>query len=707
MMTRVALSHLIEVGHPYPLGAQVTKKGVNFAVYSPHAQRIELCFFDENDEQTAAYTLPVRSGDVWHGLVTHAQPGQRYGYRVYGDFAPTQGFWFNPNKVILDPYAQEISGPIVSNRYLFAHDITVPGEIVMDKHDNAKHIPKSIVPGRRYFEWTSERPSIEWRETILYEMHVKGFTQTNPDIPEDLRGTYLAVAHPASIEHLKRLGITTVELMPCFAFMSESRLTEMGLSNYWGYNPALFLAPEPRYAKNDAVLEFKTMVNALHSAGIEVVLDVVYNHTAESGMLGVVIANKGLHAREFYRYHPQDFTHYIDNSGCGNSVDTHHAYALKLVMDSMRHWVNEYHIDGFRFDLAASLGREQWDYSRDATFFKAIHQDPILSHVKLIAEPWDIGRHGYQLGNFPDEWYECNDKYRDTIRRFWKGDLGVTADFATRLMGSNDVFRKGTMHYSTSVNYITYHDGFTLHDLVSYNHRHNEANKEYNLDGHGNNLSCNYGVEGETDDVKINALRQKQKRNFIATLMLSQGAVHFLGGDEMSRTQKGNNNAYCQDNEISWFNWQKRDPLLEAFVQQMIALRKSSSLFNDLLLQDQQANASPFTSDAVHWYRADGYNMEIKDWQNPSNQCLAMLLSSDIKNPAANLHLCDDYYLIMFNASGQDIEFILPANPISGWVTLCDTARNDGLLPEEPILSKGVYHMVGKSVVVLGRASQK
>jgi len=704
MMTRVSPVMGVETGKSFPLGIEVQQGGVNFAVYSPDAHGIEVCFFDEYENEIGRHRLPARTGDTWHGFIEGIRPGQKYGYRVHGPFEPLQARWFNPNKVIIDPYAPEISAPIVPNKFMFSHDIRVQGEIVMDEHDNARHIPKGLIPNGHYFEWTSERPHISWRETIIYELHPKGFTMKNMDIPEDIRGTYLGLAHPASIAHLRKLGITSVELLPCFAFMAESRLPELGLTNYWGYNPALFFAPEPRYAKKDAVVEFKTMVNALHEAGIEVILDVVYNHTAESGMLGAVISNKGLHAREFYRYLDDDYTHYIDNSGCGNSVNSHNPYALKLILDSMRHWMSEYKIDGFRFDLAASLGREKWDFTPEASFFKAIMQDPILSTGKLIAEPWDIGRHGYQLGHFPEHWYECNDKFRDTVRRFWKGDHGLLGDFATRLMGSSDVFHKGSTRYSASVNYVTYHDGYTLHDLVSYNNRHNEANKEHNLDGHGNNLSRNYGVEGETVDVKILALRAKQKRNIIATMMMSQGAIHFLGGDEMGRTQKGNNNAYCQDNDISWFQWADRDSKLETFTQQIISLRKSSALFNNLVLKDQQSYQSPFSSDEVHWYRQDGYSMEIKDWHDPKLQVFAMLLSTDIKNPAVNLHLCDEYYLVLFNATEEDVEFTLPANPISGWVSLCDTARNEGLQPEEPMYAKDRYLMMSQSMVVLGKA---
>lgn len=705
MMTRYNETHNVEAGRAFPLGLAVDNGAVNFAVYSPAALGIDVCFFDKDDKQTGKYRLPARTGDIWHGRIADVKPGQRYGFRAHGTFNPTEGLWFNPHKVLIDPYAQEISAPIEPNNLMFAYDTRISGDIVLDKRDNAICIPKAVVPHGHHFEWKASRPHTNWRETIVYELHVKGFSKKNPDVPEDIRGTYLGLAHPASVNHLKKLGITSIEILPCFAFMSENRLSDLELTNYWGYNPALFFAPEPRYAKKDAVVEFKTMVNAMHEAGIEVILDVVYNHTAEGGFLGPSISNKGLHAREFYRHFDNDYTHYIDNSGCGNSVNSHNPYVLRMVMDSMRHWMTEYHVDGFRFDLAASMGREKWDFSPESAFFKTIAQDPILSTAKLIAEPWDIGRGGYQLGRFPEQWYECNDKFRDTVRRFWKGDHGVTGDFATRLMGSSDVFHKGSLRYSATVNYITYHDGFTLHDLVSYNNRHNEANMERNLDGHGNNLSYNYGYEGPTKDKDIIAIRDQQKRNLIATMMLSQGAIHFLGGDEMGRTQNGNNNAYCQDNDISWVQWADRDTKLEAFTRQIISLRKSSSLFNDLVLKDQQTFQSPFSSDEVHWYRSDGKPMEIKNWHDPSMQVFAVLLSSNVENPIDNLDACDEYYLILFNASTEDSSFVMPSNPKAGWKSLCDTARNDGLQTEKAALVKTEYKLLARSVVVLGKGS--
>lgn len=693
----------ILAGASYPLGVSVTDQGSNVAVYSPAATAIEVCFFDESDIETARYRLWARTGDIWHGFIADMHAGQRYGFRAQGPFEPTAGLWFNPNKVLLDPYAYEITRPIESHDSLYSFDQGVTEHLTLDETDNAPFVPKSVVPTLDAYTWRSQQPTIAWRDTVLYEVHVKGFTQRHPDVPEELRGTYLGLAHESSIAHIKSLGITSVELMPCFAFMSEPRLKNLGLTNYWGYNPALFFAPEPRYAKDNAVHEFKVLVNALNEAGIEVILDVVYNHTAEGGFLGPTLSNKGLHAKEYYRSFDDDPAHYIDNSGCGNSVNSHNTHVLRMILDSMRHWMSEYHVSGFRFDLAASLGREHCDYSNEAAFFKAIAQDPILCRGKMIAEPWDIGRGGYQVGNFPEQWYECNDKFRDTVRRFWKGDHGMIGDFATRLMGSSDVFQKGTIRRSASVNYVAYHDGFTLHDLVSYNQRHNEANMERNLDGHGNNLSYNYGEEGPSQDPDIIQLRRQQKRNMLATLMLSQGAIHLLAGDEFGRTQQGNNNAYCQDNDLSWLQWAERDEALEKFTSQLIGLRQSSSLFRDLLLIDQQNEALPFSSDEVHWYRPDGHLMEIKDWHEPSFQSFGVLLSTRLVDPEHEFTQCDAYYLVLFNASDRDVTFKMPFSPEAGWAVLCDTARNDGLIsPETPKIQQS-FSLLAHSVVVLGK----
>lgn len=694
----------LEPGHPFPLGAHPGDNGCNFAVFSPQATRVLLCFFDGQD-QPWGEPLPLhRTGDIWHGYVPHLAPQTRYGYRAEGEFKPGLGALFNPNKLLLDPYAVALSGPFEPNRSLYAHDASDLTCLKPCPMDSAAQVPKGLTPAPDDFDWQNSRaPKTPWPDTVIYEAHVKGFSQLNPAVPEHLRGTYLGFAHEASVAHLQSLGVTAVQLMPCFAIMSEPRLPNLGLTNYWGYNPVSFFAPDPRYAVDDAVTEFKTLVRALHQAGIEVIMDVVYNHTAESDLLGPSVSQKGLHGPWFYRHQQGDFSHFIDNTGCGNSVNLHEEVTLQLVMDSLRHWLQTYRVDGFRFDLAAALGREEWDFSSRAAFFMACNQDPVIRHSKLIAEPWDIGRGGYQLGNFPANWYECNDRFRDTLRRFWRADMGVMPELANVLMGSRDVLNKNAHSSSTSLNYVTYHDGFTLHDLVSYNDRHNAANQERNLDGHGNNLSFNWGAEGETGDANILAHRQQIKRNMLATLLLSQGAVHLLGGDELNRTQQGNNNAYCQDNEISWVHWDQKDGPFQRFIAQCIGIRQSSTLFRNLVFDAPAHSNAPVTTDAVHWYRNDGYAMEIRDWQNPHTRCLGILLSTDIRNPAINLHRCEEYYLLMLNSGGHDCTFTLPANPHSGWKVEFDTARNEGLKPEQTERIRRDYELKPHSLVLLSR----
>ena len=707
MITRVNPDSRMETGKAYPMGAHARDGGVNFAVYSPHARNIMLCLFDEQDTETQCLSLPARSGDIWHGFLPDLPPGTCYGFRAEGEFEPDRGLLFNPNKLLVDPYAKALSRPFEPHPSLYAHDTNDLSALKPSNQDSAPHLPKALTPGTDTFDWQGiPQPDTPWPQTVIYEVHVKGFTQQNSDIPKHLRGTYLGMAHEASISYLKNLGVTAVQLMPCLAFMSEPRLADLKLVNYWGYNPANFFSPDPRYAVKDAVNEFKTLVRSLHQAGIEVILDVVYNHTAEGNLLGPMLSHKGLHGPQFYRHQPENFSHFIDTTGCGNTVDVHQLYPLTLVMDSLRHWLNEYQVDGFRFDLAATLGREAWDFSNQSAFFKAVSQDPVIRHCKLIAEPWDIGRGGYQLGQFPEQWYECNDRYRDTLRRFWKGDAGTLPEFATRLMGSRDLLKKGSRSYSTSLNYVTYHDGFTLEDLVSYNQRHNSANQERNLDGHDNNLSYNWGSEGATTNPDLIAQRRQIKRNLMASLLLSQGAVHLLGGDEIGRTQKGNNNAYCQDNPISWFDWSRPDTQLHAFIQQCIDIRNSSTLFHDLVFSTEQLIEEPATTDKVHWYRGDGYAMEIKDWQDPENRSLGILLSSDIDNPAINLHLCPEYYLILVNAGQRDMVFTLPSNPVTGWERLFDTALNDGLKEKTPARIRTSYTLKAHSLALLSRCGQ-
>lgn len=570
----------LQPGKPYPLGASRQDEGINFAVYSPQARRLELCLFDAEGRQRCV-DLPGRSGDVWHGWVPGLGGGHRYGFRSHGDNQPDRGLCFNPAKLLIDPYAQALSAPVEPHSSLY------PGQEAIDSADA---VPKALTPSADDFDWhNSPRPNTPWSKTVLYEVHVKGFSQQNPAIPAELRGTYLGLAHPASLAHLTALGITAVQLMPCFAFMTERRLAEMGLHNYWGYNPVAWFAPEPSYAVNDAVTEFKTMVRALHQAGLEVIMDVVYNHSAEANQQGPLLNLKGLANGDLYRHpehHPGD---YLDFTGCHNSLDISHPATLQLVMDSLRHWRRHYRIDGFRFDLAVSLGRDPEAFSSQAAFFRTLYQEPTLAGCKLIAEPWDLGPDGYRVGQFPDGWVECNDFYRDVMRRFWRGDGGQLSGFIEAFAGSAARYRGG----SQSLNLVTYHDGFTLADLVSYQQRHNLANGEDNRDGHGDNASCNWGAEGPTDDPNIQAQRRRSQRNLLATLLLTPGPVHLLGGDEIGRSQAGNNNAYCQDNALSWFNWADPDNDLAVFVRDCIALRRE--------LEPVLSNRS-----AWQWLLADG-----------------------------------------------------------------------------------------------------
>ncbi|MCS3457444.1 glycogen operon protein [Aeromonas sp. BIGb0405] len=659
----------IEKGSGQRLGAWLDETGCQFCVWAPQAERVELCLYDEQEQETACLVLPGQRGQYRFGHVSGIGAGQRYGYRLYGE--PQDGLLFDGDKLLIDPYARGLSRPLRWDAESY-------------EGDSAAMQAKSVVV-RDDFDWQGvTKPTISPAQTLIYEAHVKGFTKLHPAIPEAERGTYLGLCHPLMLTHLKSLGISSLQLMPVAAFMAEPRLEDLGLTNYWGYNPVAFFAPEPRYAVRDAVTEFKTMVRELHRAGIEVILDVVYNHTAESGFDGPVLSFKGLDNSGYYSFEPgahgPDFNRYANVTGCGNSVNLDHPNSLRLVLDALRYWVTEMQVDGFRFDLAVTLGREAGEFEPMGAFFKALLADPVLAGVKLIAEPWDIGPFGYRLGQFPSQWQEINDRYRDTVRAFWRGDGGKMADLATRLMGSRDLFPKNWRSPHTSINYLCYHDGFTLEDLVSYNQRHNQANGEDNRDGHGNNLSSNHGVEGPTLDPRISSLRLQQKRNLIATLLLSQGTPHFLGGDEMGRSQLGNNNAYCQDNQISWVNWQWRpeDERLLAFTRQMVALRASSEVFSNLRLCDDSWNGAQEHCHRVDWYHPDGHPLTDQDWQAPMGQAFAMDIGS--------LDEEGERWLVLFNASGYDIQFRLPP-PGEGmeWVQTIDTATNDGLpfLPDD------------------------
>ncbi|HKW82351.1 MAG TPA: glycogen debranching protein GlgX, partial [Burkholderiaceae bacterium] len=565
-------------GHPYPRGATWDGMGVNFALFSEHAERVELCLFDASGRnEISRLVLREQTDQVFHGYLPQARPGQLYGYRVYGPYRPNDGHRFNGNKLLLDPYARNIVGSIRWHDALFGYRVgSAQGDLSFDRRDSSPYLPrcKVIEPA---FSWGDDRrPAVPWHETVIYELHVGGFTRTHPDVPPALRGTYAGLTCAPVIEWFKRLGVTTVELMPVHSFLDDRHLVERGLRNYWGYNTIGYFAAEHRYSASGKVAEFKTMVRALHEAGIEVLLDVVYNHTAEGNELGPTLAFRGIDNAAYYRLAPDAPRHYQDFTGCGNTLNMQHPRVLQLLMDSLRYWVTEMHVDGFRFDLASALARELHAVDRLSAFFDALGQDPVLSRVKLIAEPWDLGSGGYQVGNFPVGWAEWNDKYRDTMRAYWKGEGGVIGEFAQRLTGSSDLYNRSSRRPYASINFVAAHDGFTLADLVSYNDKHNEANGEDNRDGHNHNLSWNCGAEGPTDDPAVRALRSRQQRNLIATLLLSQGVPMLLAGDEAGRTQHGNNNAYCQDNPISWFDWslgQEQQALL-AFTRRLLALRE-------------------------------------------------------------------------------------------------------------------------------------
>jgi glycogen operon protein len=677
-------------GSPHRLGATIEDSGCNFAVHCPNADGIELCLFDPvTEEQVAVISMPAKTGKIWHCFVQDMQVGQLYGYRILGENHAHMGLQFDRQKLLIDPYAKALNRPLVWDEILYKGDsqAMVSKAIVVDSKSNLELVKK---------------PQIALDQTVIYEAHVKGLTRLHPDVPDEYKGKFLGICQPCIIEHIKALGISAIQLMPVAAFMPEAYITNKGLTNYWGYNPINYFSPDPRYVVDDGVSEFKTMVNALHEAGIEVILDVVYNHTAESGFDGPLLSFKGFDNSSCYlfernEYGAIDYAKYVNNSGCGNSVNTAFPYVLKMVMDALRYWVTEMGVDGFRFDLAASLGRDPYEFSTLSSFFRTIRQDPILSSVKLIAEPWDIGHGGYRLGQFPSNWLECNDKYRDTVRAFWRGDKGHTSDFATRLLGSRDVFPKEARSILTSVNNVSYHDGFTMHDLVSYAERHNQANGEQNRDGHGHNVSANYGFEGPTSDTKINAMRERQKRNLFATLMLSQGIPHVLGGDELSRSQQGNNNAYCQDNTISWLDWglneTKQDFL--TFCQQAIALRKSSEMLNHLNLKDDNYLVG-HNVEKIYWYRPDGERKLQDDWQDHNNQAFAV----ELRGSNQPVNVSYEHWLLVFNASDHDVRFHLPElGEKTGWKTMLDT-RYAKWSEQPDVLIKQVHIQSFRSIAV-------
>lgn len=663
-------------GSPQPLGATWTGDGVNFAVFSSGATRVELCLYDASGaREVARLELTERTGHVWHGFLPqpHGVPGLLYGWRVHGPYAPAYGQRYNPNKLLLDPYARALGGQFIWDDALLGETIE-NGVAQPDPRDSGpfNHKAKVIDPS---FDWGDDRPpAIPWRDTVIYELHVKGFTKRHPRIPEELRGTYLGLAHPHAIEHLKHLGITAVELMPVQAFVPERFLVERGMVNYWGYSTLAWFAPALQYALNDPVHEFKTMVKALHAAGIEVILDVVFNHTVEGNELGPTLNLRGLDNAAYYKLEPGDLSKYVSRTGTGNTVSIGHSAVRDLVIQCMRYWVEEMHVDGFRFDLAAVLGRENGRFRADSSFFKAVAADPALRYVKLIAEPWDIGVDGYQLGRFPSNWAEWNDLYRDTMRGFWRGNPGILGSFAERFAGSSDLFRNSGRRPTSSINYVACHDGFTLYDVTAYNEKHNEANLENNQDGHNHNLSWNCGIEGVTEDPTVLELRERQVRNLLATLLLSQGVPMLQAGDEFGRTQFGNNNAYCQDNEISWIDWTQaaRRNWLVAFVRQLLVLRRSApGLRRDTFLKG--ARQMDREHKDVSWRHPNGHELTAADWHDPEARAIGVLIGHAFSDPhgTPNGHL-----LFLCNAGSEAVDFKVPA-PTTGavWHVIFDTSR--------------------------------
>jgi glycogen operon protein len=673
-------------GRPYPLGATVDGRGTNFALFSEHAEKVELCLFNSPDDEHEAERIVLREQTdmVWHGYLPGVVAGQLYGYRVYGPYAPHEGHRFNPNKVLFDPYAKAIGRQVRWGDELFGYRIGDPEEdLSFDERDNAAKAPLAAVADPA-FTWGDESPpAIPWNETIIYECHVKGFTYLHPDIPEPLRGTYAGLASEPAIRYLKELGVNAVELLPIHHHVNGRHLIDQGLTNYWGYDTLAYFAPDLRYvsaaAPLEAMREFKGMVAGLHAAGIEVILDVVYGHTCEGNHMGPTLALRGIDNSAYYRVVADNPRYYMDYTGCGNTLNMMQPKVLQLIMDSLRYWVTEMRVDGFRFDQASVLARELHDVDRLGAFFDIIHQDPILSQVKLIAEPWDLGEQGYQVGNFPVGWTEWNGKYRDTGRRFWKGDGGVLSEVATRLCGSSDLYEHaGRLPYA-SINFITCHDGFTLHDLVSYNEKHNEANGEDNRDGIDENLSWNCGAEGPTDDPAIIALREQQKRNFLAYLMVSQGVPMICGGDEVSRTQFGNNNAYCQDNEVSWLNWdldERRQALL-AFAQRVIAFRAAHpSLHRRRFFQDRNIRGAE--TKEIMWVRSDGAEMTDEEWTGGWVRTLGLRLSGEHLDMVDENGepIKDDTLFILMNSHHEPVSFArAAADDKTVWELAFDTAR--------------------------------
>ncbi|EOR95170.1 Glycogen debranching enzyme [Arcticibacter svalbardensis MN12-7] len=672
-------------GSPFPLGATWDGNGINFALHAENAEGVDLCLFNSTDDlaEDIKIRLKERSHHVWHVYIPDLKPGQLYGYRVYGPYDPQNGHRFNPNKLLIDPYAKAIAGTIQWHNSLFGYEMGHPdADLSFSSEDSAAYIPKSVVIDP-HFNWEDDKaPNIPYHKSIIYETHVKGFTKLHPDIPENIRGTYAALGHPVTIKYLIDLGITAIELMPVHHFVSDAYLADKGLYNYWGYNSIGFFAPDVRYSGSgvlgEQVTEFKQMVKEFHKAGIEVILDVVYNHTAEGNQLGPTLSFKGIDNASYYRLMEDDARYYKDYTGTGNTLNARLPVVLRLMMDSLRYWITEMHIDGFRFDLASTLARELHDVDRLGSFFDIIHQDPLISQVKLIAEPWDIGEGGYQVGKFPAGWGEWNGKYRDCLRDYWRGAESMLAEFAERFTGSSDLYKDDYRRPTASINFITAHDGFTLNDLVSYNEKHNEANGEDNNDGESNNSSWNCGVEGPTDDVLINELRERQKRNLLTSLFLSQGVPMLVAGDEMSRTQGGNNNAYCQDNEVSWLNWPQADQSLLNFTKKLIHLRKNHPVFR----RRRWFTGLPFKGiglEDIAWFLPKGIEMPDENWGHDFAKSLGVFLNGNAIRSVGpkGEKIIDDSFYVIFNAHYEPLNFVLPEEKYGKeWTKVLDTHEN-------------------------------
>ncbi|WP_433720208.1 glycogen debranching protein GlgX [Actinoplanes sp. CA-051413] len=696
-------------GHRYPLGATYDGTGTNFAIFSEVAEAVELCLFDPSGNERKVQ-LHEQDAFVWHAYLPGVEPGQRYGYRVYGPYDPSRGLRCNPHKLLLDPYARAVDADIAWHPSLYAYDFDNPDE--MSDLDSAPHMAKGVVVNP-YFDWGNDRrPDIPYHHSVIYETHVKGLTERHPEVPKDMRGTYAALGHPAIIEHLKQLGVTAVELMPVHQFVHDNRLADLGLRNYWGYNTLGFFAPYHGYSAMGSLgqqtSEFRAMVKALHMAGMEVILDVVYNHTAEGNHLGPTLSLKGIDNRTYYRLVDDQPNFYMDYTGTGNSLNVRSPQSLQLIMDSLRYWVTEMHVDGFRFDLASTLAREFYDVDRLSTFFEVVQQDPVVGQVKLIAEPWDVGPGGYQVGNFPPNWTEWNGKYRDTVRDFWRGEPATLAEFASRITGSADLYQDDGRKPFHSINFVTAHDGFTLNDLVSYNDKHNEANNEENRDGESHNRSWNCGTEGPTDDKQVLQLRAKQRRNFLATLMLSQGVPMISHGDELGRTQQGNNNAYCQDNEISWIDWDNADETLLEFTRKLTAFRHRHQVFQRRrfftgLPVTARGGGDPLPD--LEWFTPDGRQMAGDDWGNDFGRAVALFVNGEgirERGQYGQRHV-DSSFLLFFNAHDAPIEFHTPPTEYGEkWEKVIETAEPS---PDRPsVVEAGSSILVpDRSLIVLDR----